>query len=216
MLFRRNLSDRNLFAVEGVESVTEGALSASSLGKSCYPVSENYSTKVCGVSVGSVTKNDLQEYFSTLSTHMNERSVDANDVLNEFNINDLQFSPRIPQVQREKEESSIIFTNDEETRQLVFGWLRLVLAEGHIEASQQDVGRVVGWPSRNISVESLFVDFDLWCRKQGVSRWSVPGKMPFLSVLDEVLSRCGDWYAFPSLDECRAKFAGLETKYEST
>jgi hypothetical protein len=198
-----------------VKTVTKNDLTSRSIRESSRSLLENDSTKADSCSVDSVAKNDLQAYFSTLSTEMKSRSVGKHGHLNRFAINDLCDFPQIPQVPQEKRDDPVVFLNrDEDSKQLVFEWMRVVLTEGHIEASQPSVGRIVGWPSRSFSIHSVFVDFDLWCRQHGVSRWSVPGESLFCAVLDEVLCREGDRYAFPPLDECRAKFVQLEANCE--
>lgn len=97
---------------------------------------------------------------------------------------------------------------------LVFEWLTIALEEGHIEPSQPSVGRIVGWPQRKFFVESLYVDFIVWNRKQGRYEYDIPNRIDFSSILDHIFIRSGDFYVFPPLETCRAKFQTLRKHYE--
>lgn len=216
MDLNQKLPSRSFQSVELVESV-ENPVSASGFQGKRHPVSyKGYSTKTHPNPVGIVTKNDLSSYFSTLSTEIKRAPVEKQDHSSSLNANSLNNVPRIPRVPRGKANECIKLSADEkESIKLIFEWMQVALDEGHIEPSQSTAGKIIGWPCRSFSIESLFIDFDLWCRRQGVARWAVPEKRLFFFVVDEILHREGNQYGFPPLNDCRAKFALFKVKYES-
>lgn len=216
MCLSQNLQGHSLSLVESVESVAESCFELVSRSES-EPLSfENHSTKSKCSSVECVAKDDLTLWFSTLSTDIKKTSVENYDVLIDWNTNHLERFPQIPHVPQEKLSNPVISSKlNEDSVRLIMDWLRIILGEGHISPSQPVVGKIVGWPTRSISIESLFVDFDLWCRGQGVLYWAVPGKGVLCSIADEVFNRNGNRYDFPPVSDCRGKFAILMGKYES-
>jgi hypothetical protein len=96
-------------------------------------------------------------------------------------------------------------------RDSIFGWLKIICEEGHIEPSQPLVGRAVGWPQRNMSVKSLWVDFTCWCKTQIID---LPDSELFFSILDQLFIRSEGRYQFPPLETCRALLRDLEKKFE--
>jgi hypothetical protein len=88
---------------------------------------------------------------------------------------------------------------------LIKGWVRIMLAEGHIEPSQSHIGRIVGWPVRSFLKYSLWVDFLCWCYAAGLRDSQIPAKGAFLAVLNAVLDPVDNGYVFPPLSECRQR-----------
>lgn len=213
MRLDQNLPTYSFLPVERVESVAKKDLTPRFIDKQELSSPKNHSTKANLRSVENVAKKDLTSYFSTLSTEMKKESVESHCLSSALNISDLKSLSQIPHIPQEKTHGDVDFSGpDRESSKLVLEWLQVVLDEGHIEPSQSITGRVVGWPSRNFSIESLFVNFDLWCRQRGMLRWSIPERRLFFSILDEVFDRRKSEYAFPSLSNCRDKFAILKGK----
>ncbi len=81
----------------------------------------------------------------------------------------------------------------------IWEWLSIVAKEGHIEPSQPCVGRVIGWPSRPISVRSLWVEFVCWCRRNNVTLEQRPLEADFHQILVGLFARQEDHYEIPDL-----------------
>ncbi|MBS0636843.1 MAG: hypothetical protein JSS12_04985 [Verrucomicrobia bacterium] len=87
-------------------------------------------------------------------------------------------------------------------------WVRRALELGNIEPSQPNYGKLVGWPQRSISRETLYVDFVAW-REKFHPKTPLDHKSDFYKVCDWVFLRDGDRYQFPPIDECRKKLEGI-------
>lgn len=214
---RLNLPTSLFSSVEAVERVTNEITHSALRDKSECTTSKNHSTDTVVGSVENVTKNDLTSYFSTLSTKVKIKSVEVTSSTNNLNVNGLGYFPQNPQVPHEKTNESIESQELDRGRlRAIFAWMGIIMEEGHIEASQPLVGKIVGWPCRAFSVNSLFIDFEFWCYKQGILEWQMPSKIQFYALPDQLFHRVGDTYQFPSLDICRKKFRALKRDYESS
>lgn len=90
----------------------------------------------------------------------------------------------------------------------VVKWITICIKEGHIEPSQPIVGRMVGWPVRPFSFSSLWTDYLCWNWKNG----EMPDQFQEHKLLYELSCYLFDIneqevVRFPSLEECRLKFA---------
>ncbi len=205
----RNLPTYRFFHVEQVESVENLSRDRFCIKEKDQQSVLNLSTKAKTNDVESVAKKDLSFYFSTLSTLMKTHSVENLNYKPSLIIKDLEIFPHFPRVPRGKN----INQQKNEDLALVLGWMHVVVEEGHIEPAQAAVGRATGWPCRPFKIYSLFVDFDLWCRNQGLLKWEVPPKTLFYSLADELFDREGDTYKFPALDVCKNRFKALRKKH---
>lgn len=97
-------------------------------------------------------------------------------------------------------------SEDFEQMTLVLEWLEICLSEGHIEASQPSVGRVVGWPLRPFFKNTLYTDFECWVLKKNLSYKEIANRKTFYSITDRIFISDGDKYHFPPLEECKKKF----------
>lgn len=88
-------------------------------------------------------------------------------------------------------------------------WVKRALELGHIEPSQPDYGKLVGWPQRSILRETLYVDFVAW-REKFHPKTPLDHKSDFYKVCDLVFLRNGDRYQFPPIDECRKKLESMQ------
>lgn len=105
-------------------------------------------------------------------------------------------------------------SEDTDKISLVLDWLLICLMEGHIEPSQPQVGRLCGWPQRPFFCESLYIDFECWCiKKDLLPRERASGRV-FYSIVDQIFTRCGSKYSFPSLEDCRLNFKLLSTNWK--
>ncbi len=101
-------------------------------------------------------------------------------------------------------------TDKSQLPQLVIDWLSICFREGHIQPSQPIVGRLEGWPMRPYFKNSLHVDFECWCLKEGIPSYLIPSKELFYQETDLVFeSIVGGKYHFPDLLVCREKFSKL-------
>lgn len=203
----QNSQSCDFLAVEGVESVETG--------DNIYRINKlielKSSTKSQNDSVEGVGKIDLTDYFSRLSTILMTKSVE--EVLSQIKLipSELEMVPRIPQIPHKKTNEADKFKVFNQNKiALAMEWIQIAIEEGHIEPSQPSIGRLVGWPVRSFSIESLYIDFIVWCRKKGLHEWSIPGRSLFFALLDEVLVRSVNRYEFPTLDTCREKFLSLK------
>jgi hypothetical protein len=133
--------------------------------------------------------------------------------------NNLRIIPHIPQLPQNKNndpEGSQKLAN--KSTNLILEWLQIVVIEGHIEPSQPSVGKIVGWPGRAVLFKTLFTDFTLWCKRQGISDWQIPRKELFGSLLDEVFCRNsqGNKYDFPPRSSCLEKLSKLREAHGGT
>ena len=92
---------------------------------------------------------------------------------------------------------------------LVLEWLKICLNEGHIQPSQPKVGRLCGWPLRSFFCESLYIDFECWCIKNGCLSREIPSGKIFYGLTDSIFVRDGEKYHFPHLEQCQEKLASL-------
>lgn len=88
----------------------------------------------------------------------------------------------------------------------ILTWLSISLTEGHIEPSQPCVGRIVGWPLRPFSKNTLYTDFECWGLKKHLSYKEIANRKTFYSITDRIFISDGDKYHFPPLEECNKKF----------
>lgn len=100
-------------------------------------------------------------------------------------------------------------SEDFEQMSSIFAWLAICLSEGHIEASQPCVGRVIGWPFRSFFKNTLYTDFECWNLKQNLSWKEIANRKTFYSITDRIFISEGDKYHFPPLEECKNKFKPL-------
>lgn len=91
----------------------------------------------------------------------------------------------------------------------ILAWLAICLSEGHIEASQPCVGRVVGWPLRPFFKNTSYTDFECWSLKQNLSWKEIAKRKTFYSITDKIFISEGDKYHFPPLEECKKKLKSL-------
>lgn len=96
----------------------------------------------------------------------------------------------------------------------LFAWLVIAMEEGHLEPSQQVVGRAIGWPQREINKRSLWVEFITWCHKQNISKKEIPEQWAVYEALDKLFIGKGDKYEFPPLELCRSNFFNLRKQCE--
>lgn len=162
------------------------------------------STEVGKNSVELVDSHDLTSYFSTLSTTLKEMSVEQKSDHKYLSKNNIDQFPQIPRFPREQKGQVFV----------VFDWLQVVVDEGHIEPSQPSVGRILEWPQRSFEINSLQVDFVLWCRKKGLGEMRIADSDLFYSILDKIFRRKGDRYEFPDLPTCRTKYSELRRNHE--
>jgi len=154
--------------------------------------------------VDSVTSASLTAYFSTLSTTVKTINVDGKGRHKNLTENELDFLSHVPHLSREETDQFLCALH----------WLNIALDAGHIEPSQPNVGRIVGWPSRSFPFRSLWVDFIVWCQKNGIEA-DVPNSKIFSKLLDTIFIRKGELYEFPDLSVCRAKFTKWRQLYAS-
>jgi len=109
---------------------------------------------------------------------------------------------------------SVIESRTSVTKMICFQWLKTVMDEGHLEPSQPDAGKAVGWPVRHIPIESLWIDFCCWFSKLHFANEEMPDEGLFYNLLDHLFIRHGDKYEFPSLEQCRETFELLRVKHE--
>jgi hypothetical protein len=188
-------------SVEDVESVEILAFPGAMAKKEPHQASTGIEKR----NVDLVVEYGLSSYFSTLSTKLKSPVVENQRTKKPFIPSDLRSIPQVPQFPREQNSQVLC----------VFEWLQIVVEEGHIEPSQPCVGRILGWPLRSFHINSLRVDFLVWCRKKEVPQFHIADSQLFFSLLDEVFDRKGERYEFPSLVMCRGKFSELRRKYES-
>lgn len=100
-------------------------------------------------------------------------------------------------------------SEDFEKMSSILVWLEICLSEGHIEASQPCMGRVVGWPLRPFFKNTLYTDFECWGLKKSLSYKEIAKRKAFYSITDKLFISEGDKYHFPPLEECRKKFKPL-------
>jgi len=133
------------------------------------------STNSKEASVETVASCSLKSYFSTLSTVLQNASVENCSISVTLIPSDLDNIPRFPQIPQHKVNTSV---GSEKlsliNSKVILEWLQIVVVEGHIEPSQPSIGRIVGWPKRTFSCNALFIDFTLWCRIQGIPNWKIP------------------------------------------
>ena len=157
-----------------------------------------------------VGRTNLADYFSRLSTILTNKSVDVVKPSTILIPSELEMVPQIPQIPQEKIDKANKFEWFNQNKlALAMDWIQVAIEEGHIEPSQPSVGRLVGWPIRSFSVESLYVDLEVWCRKKGIRGWGIPECSLFFALLDEILVRSGNRYEFPVLETCRERFLRL-------
>lgn len=160
--------------------------------------------------VESVEKVDLALYFSTLSTILKTKSVEEKQPKIPLISIESEDIPRVPQIPQEKNNEFVCFRSFDRMKVLlVIEWLQIVIDEGHIEPSQPFIGRIVGWPVRSLFIDSLYVDFVVWCRKREKRDWNIPEPSLFFALLNHVLIRVKEKYEFPPLNICRNKFLCL-------
>lgn len=99
-----------------------------------------------------------------------------------------------------------VTSEDFEQMSSILAWLSICLSEGHIEASQPCVGRVVGWPQRPIFKNTLYTDFECWGLKKNLSYKEVAKRKTFYAITDKIFISEGDKYHVPPLEECKKKF----------
>jgi hypothetical protein len=188
-------------AVEDVESV-ENFVFTRDINKKYDQQSSTQLQSTCVEIVGEI---QLLSYFSTLSTKLKRSYVEDEHPLKSLNINNLSYIPQFPQIPH--------YQNGQLSS--VFDWLQIVLDEGHIEPSQPCIGRLLGWPTRSFSTRSLWIDFDLFCRKKEIPPAHIADSLLFFSLLSEIFNRIDERYEFPPLLICREKFLNLRRNYES-
>ena len=93
----------------------------------------------------------------------------------------------------------------------ILTWLAICLSEGHIEASQPCVGRVVGWPLRPFLKNTLYVDFECWSFKKNLVY--IAQRKTFYSITDKIFISEGEKYHFPPIEECKKKFKPLVEEF---
>ncbi len=93
---------------------------------------------------------------------------------------------------------------------LVLLWFEHALEEGHIEPSQPNVVRLVGWPVRPFSFRSLWVDFSLWCAKNSNDVDEFNDMQLFKYLVSTIfLLRDDDYIVFGALEEARKRYKSL-------
>ena len=163
------------------------------------------STKVKKNDVESTEITDLPSYFSTVSTTLKHMAVEVEEAQASLISKELCNIPQNPHFPREQQKQVLV----------IFDWLQIALKEGHMEPSQPDVGRILGWPQRSFAASSLRADFVLWCRRKGLKQLCVADSQLFFSLLDRVFYRQGSRYEFPDVEICRERFSELRSEYES-
>jgi len=165
--------------------------------------------------VESVERADLSSYFSTLSKKLKALYAEEINAPRLIHAPGLESFPRFPRVPREKITNPAMFLNiDKKKLTLVFDWLRIACSEGHVDPSQPSVGKIVGWPRRKFSKESIYVDLLAWCHKQNVDKRYTPNRELAFLIFDDIFVADGNKYAFPELSLCRNKLLLLVETYE--
>lgn len=91
--------------------------------------------------------------------------------------------------------------------ELVYQWFVIALEEGHIEPSQPQVGRIVGWPIREFNFSSLWNDYLCWNIKNGFTPDQFREKKQFHALCRYFFEvNVHDRITFPPLNHCRNKF----------
>lgn len=93
----------------------------------------------------------------------------------------------------------------------ILSWLAIAIEEGHLEPSQPFIGRLIGWPQREIGIYSLWVEFISWCYKQHIPKKTIPDQSNMCRILDKVFIRKSNKYLVPPLVQCRTNFNNLRT-----
>lgn len=195
------------FSVECVESVENSCKQPVINGLCKNEPSTNFPKNHVEV-VGII---NLTDYFSRLSTILKDKSVDEARSNTVLIPNGLETGPQIPQTPQKKNDKANKFEWFNQNKlALAMDWIQIAIEEGHIEPSQPSVGRLVGWPIRSFSVESLYVDLIVWCRQKDIREWDVPERSLFFALLDEILTRSGNRYEFPMLSTCRERLMRLK------
>lgn len=164
------------------------------------------STDGKNINVEDVGTIDSASYFSTLSTRLKNMPVENYSKEKSLTVSDLKSIPRIPRFPYEQKGQL----------ENIFDWLKIAIEEGHIEPSQPCVGKILGWPQFGCYKRSLWSDFILWCKKQGLQQIQIADSPLFYSVLDKIFERKGDHYDFPPIALCQNKYSELRREYESS
>ena len=191
-------------------AIVESVEGDAALRKNSNASHESGSTGMVNFNVEGVGASDLELYFATLSTEIKKWPVDLLQAENNPSIylegNNSKIT-RLPRAPPGAEDDS---NNASDRKEIVRNWIEIMLKEGHIEVSQPYVGRIIGWPERSHSINSLYNDFLLWSRGTCVKGERAPTRGVFCSMLDQILLRRGDAYKFPPVAEAREKFAVLK------